>query len=141
MSKDVIISYLTRDTAIPCLLCKTFSLRHIGVDVEMLISQSNTVVLEFCNLIQTMLHLLPSCSNRFFSVAEYYVSTETTTWNNTSCTLATPELEFNAQVVKVKDDMDFQESNSEDPVWIGYYSAYQSFQYYGRLYILFIFRL
>lgn len=64
-----------------------------------------------------------------FTAAEYYVTNVSTKWEDVSCTLATPELEYTTEGISVKDDLGL--NSSSGPVWIGYYLAYKSFQYYG----------
>lgn len=66
-----------------------------------------------------------------FTAAEYYITNDTTTWEDVTCTLATPTLNYTSEGVTYTLESDFQLDDSVGPVWIGYYTAYRSFQYYG----------
>lgn len=65
-----------------------------------------------------------------FLAADYYVSDVATSFESVTCTLASPELDYTVDRITLKDDLGL--NDSVGPVWIGYYSAYQSFQYYGN---------
>lgn len=69
----------------------------------------------------------------FFTAEENYVSNAATSWENVSCMLVTPEIEYTASGISVKENL-----NVDVSVWIGYYSAYQNFQYYGMIDNVFI---
>lgn len=66
-----------------------------------------------------------------FSATGYHISDVATSSENVSCTLATPELDYTVDGITVKDDLGLDSVLGS--VWIGYYSAYHSFQYYGKM--------
>lgn len=76
----------------------------------------------FCNVLSANIVLR-------FTAAEYYVTNVSTTWNNVLCTLATPKLDYTADGIIVNETLG--RYLSDGALWIGYYYAYKSFQYYG----------
>lgn len=73
-----------------------------------------------------------------FTEAYYYVSDNVSSWRDSGCELATPQLKYSATGVWVRDANNFSQLNVSQTYWIGYYTAFAGFQYIGRYHVVLV---
>lgn len=58
---------------------------------------------------------------------KYYITDKKTSWEVANCSIAAPDLKYTPYGITVKDTLDYD----GEELWIGYYTAFQAFQYHG----------
>jgi len=67
---------------------------------------------------------------------EYYVSSNSTTWGNEACTMASPELIFTKDGMRV-DVSAIPAEPSWNELWIGYFQHFVTYTFLGNYFIIF----